>query len=355
MEPSRKTGDLLHEHRLEIALEIAERLLPEHKEYLEEFNLNRETIVELAYHDIGNLFVAVVSRRPELFGKYVEWRRSLFFHRNVPATIIGHHLDLLLESFQENFDEESYQVVAAIIEKGKTTLDNTMVAEESCVHPTLPLYRQAHHYLNLSLNERYDDALRYVIHGVEDGIPIKEAYTGIIQPVQREVGRLWQTNEISVAQEHAITDTSRSFMALLRGRYGPQKHNDATILTTCVGGEQHDVGARMVNDFFHLEGFHTVFTGANTPYRHILREIHHSGARILAISTTMSLYIKNTIELIDRTRIEFNDDVRILTGGYAFNRSPSLYREVGADSFADNADAATEEVRDLLRTVYHVV
>ena len=39
-----------------------------------------------------------------------------------------------------------------------------------------------------------------------------------------------------------------------------------------------------------------------------------------------------------------------MVGGYAFNRVPDLWRQVGADYYAENAESALRIVRHMLKT-----
>ena len=52
---------------------------------------------------------------------------------------------------------------------------------------------------------------------VAAGMPLVRIYTGILPPLMREIGRLWQMNEISVAHEHYC---SAAVQSILGGFYG---------------------------------------------------------------------------------------------------------------------------------------
>lgn len=96
---------------------------------------------------------------------------------------------------------------------------------------------------------------------------MKSIYLEVLQPVQREIGNLWQTNEVSVAQEHYCTAATQ----LIMGRLYPYLHlaprNGKRVVVACVGGELHEVGARMVADILEMEGWDSYYLGANTPTR----------------------------------------------------------------------------------------
>jgi methanogenic corrinoid protein MtbC1 len=117
-----------------------------------------------------------------------------------------------------------------------------------------------------------------------------------------------------------------------------------------VGNELHELGVRMVADFFELEGWDTHYVGANAPAESILQTAITQGADVLGVSATMTYHVREVAALIARVRTEpaVGDPV-ILLGGYPFNLAPDLWREVGADGHARDADAAVEVANRMLR------
>jgi methanogenic corrinoid protein MtbC1 len=96
----------------------------------------------------------------------------------------------------------------------------------------------------------------------------------------------------------------------------------------------------MVADFFEMEGWDTTYLGANTPTAGVLQMLADRKADVLAISATMTPHISAVAEMIARVRASDLGKVRILVGGYPFNLSPDLWRRVGADACAQDAEQA---------------
>ncbi|MCK9912962.1 B12-binding domain-containing protein, partial [Microbacteriaceae bacterium K1510] len=57
-------------------------------------------------------------------------------------------------------------------------------------------------YTELLLEGRRAEASRLVMDLVDGGVPLQTIYLDIFQQSQYEIGRLWQTGRITVAQEH---------------------------------------------------------------------------------------------------------------------------------------------------------
>jgi len=111
-----------------------------------------------------------------------------------------------------------------------------------------------------------------------------------LQRTQYEIGRLWQTNRISVAEEHYCTACAQFVMTQLYPYIFRSERNGRRMVATCVGGELHEIGVRMVADFFEMEGWDTYYLGANTPARDILDTIAKREADIVGISVTIHYF-----------------------------------------------------------------
>jgi methanogenic corrinoid protein MtbC1 len=189
-----------------------------------------------------------------------------------------------------------------------------------------------------------------IVEKVRKGTPVRDVYLHVFQPVQWEVGRKWQENEISVGMEHYITAATQGIMARLYEFIFNPTGNGRSMVATNVSGDLHDLGIRMVADFFEMEGWNTYYLGANTPQESILRMIRETNAELLAISATLPLNLPRVKRLISYIRKEIpSRELRIIVGGKSFNAAQKLWRKVGADGYASNADMALREINRLSR------
>ena len=82
------------------------------------------------------------------------------------------------------------------------------------------------------------------------GVSIKDVYLKVFQPVQWEIGRLWQINKITVAMEHYCTAATQFIMSRLYEYIFSTEKNGLSFVATSVSNELHELGIRMVSDFF---------------------------------------------------------------------------------------------------------
>src|SRR6202453_1351772 len=142
---------------------------------------------------------------------------------------------------------------------------------------------------------------------------------------------------VSIAQEHYCTASTQLIMSQLYPYiFRAERIFRGTIVGACVTGELHEIGALMLCDLLEMEGWNTIYLGANVPTAGIVDVLRDNRSDILAVSASMTFHIRAVREVIAAVRLA-SPEVRILVGGYAFRIAPNLWRDVGADYCADAA------------------
>ena len=180
-----------------------------------------------------------------------------------------------------------------------------------------------------------------MLEAVEGGVSVRDVYLHVFQPSQYEIGRLWQLNRISVAQEHFCTAATQLIMGQLYERIFSSERIGYSLVATCVTGDLHEIGIRMISDFFEMEGWDTYYLGANAPTVDVVRAVSERRADLVAVSATMTFHVRKVRELVAAIRAcEPCADTKVLVGGYPFNVAPGLWKEIGADGVARDAAEA---------------
>jgi len=209
----------------------------------------------------------------------------------------------------------------------------------------------AKEYLEALLAADRKRAHQVVTDALNNGLTIRDLYLQVFQPSQHEVGRLWLLNKVSVAEEHFCTAATQTIMTELYPQIISSRRIGRTLLATCVGLELHEIGVRMVTDFFEMAGWDTYYLGADTSHEQMLKAIEQHKPDLVAISATMTYHAPKVQELIAviRNRYTLNAP-HIMVGGLPFNVSPELWRSTGADIWAQDADQAVLAAQLLLQS-----
>jgi MerR family transcriptional regulator, light-induced transcriptional regulator len=192
-------------------------------------------------------------------------------------------------------------------------------------------------YLAAQLAGDRREALRLLVdEGLLRGIPLQDIHLKVIQPSQYEIGRLWQENRISVAQEHLATAISQLALSHLYRHLPRDPSNGKVVMVSCVEGELHELGARMASDFLEMAGFEVRFLGANVPTSHLVRMVREQTPDLLALSVSMTYHLPALRTAVEQVRA-IAPRLPIAVGGLAFTWVPGLERELGVSFLGKDA------------------
>ena len=306
-----------------------------------------------AYRDwlfhISYLKGAIDAAEPNLFVDYVIWCKKFFNSINFPEKYLLASFEILAEIYKK-IDSDFGKKAHSFITKALQKFPSLPHESNSFVEGDSHLGVLAQRYLNSLLRKDLSTASKLINDAVDEGVSIKDIYLYVFQPAQYEVGRLWQNNTINVATEHYCTAATQNIISRLYPHIFSGQTSDKKIIATSVSGELHELGIRMVADFFEMEGWDTYYLGANTPHSSLISMINEVKPDIIAISATISYHISEVVELIKKIQKKADyHDYKIIVGGYPFNKNKHLWETVGADSFATDANQAVKEANKLLK------
>ena len=156
-----------------------------------------------------------------------------------------------------------------------------------------------------------------------------ELYENVIRVSLYDVGRLWETNQISVATEHLATAIIEGILGELYGQIISGKPVNRKVVVVCVENEQHQVGAKMVADTFTMNGWESYFLGAGIPSADLIKFIQQTNPDLIALSLSVYLNFANLLKLLETIREVF-PDLQIIVGGQAFRHvSPEIAARLG--------------------------
>ncbi|MBN1924880.1 MAG: B12-binding domain-containing protein [Prolixibacteraceae bacterium] len=196
---------------------------------------------------------AVWAGQPVLFEEFVSWLKTFLTSVRVPMKDVAESFELIKKRISADCSPEENETIGSLLDKGVQILlsDEQNISLPAMENHLSPL---AQDYLNNLLKGNRNYALSLILDRVKSGVPVKDVYIDIFQPVQYEIGRLWQTNKISVAQEHYCTGATQLVMSQLYPYLFTGEKKSKKMVTVCVPGELHEMGARMVTDFFEMNG-----------------------------------------------------------------------------------------------------
>ena len=308
----------------------------------------KRALEDIGYH-IDNLASSIVLNKTEMFTKYILWTMSVLETRGVPTSVLKITLESMKDFFSTKFDLELRSKTNFYINKAISALEVPYEEPKSFLHLPGDLEKIAKKYLDYLLRGSSKKAKKLINTVIEEGMSITEVFDEILAKVQYEIGRLWQTNQISVAREHLATQISKSIVMELKYRFEIPESKNKKILATTIPGERHDLGIQMLAQKFELEGWKVYFLGSDTPIEDIINMINDFEIDILALSVSLLSLLSTLRTYIRKIRDSMVKKIKIIVGGKALNEFPNIGKELGADGYAQTVSNAIDLAETLTK------
>lgn len=293
---------------------------------------------------ITHLAQSMAVRCPELFCDCVLCASDAFRARGADRSDLALNLQCLRDVIAAELPEAVTESALPCLEQALTALSQESVVDPATRAPALahgPHDSLMHGYLEDVLHGRAEAGVERILEAARRGVPVADLYASVLQCAMHEIGRRWQADEISVADEHCATFATQMAMSRLRQHFPKRPSRGVRLLACAAAGDLHEIGVRMIADFFAMDGWQTHYLGANLPIADLVKACIDRDIHVAAISATGVSHLASLGGAIEALRAAQEcDAVRVLVGGPPFNRIPALWREVGADGFARDAAEA---------------
>lgn len=138
----------------------------------------------------------------------------------------------------------------------------------------------------------------------------------VLTSAMQLVGKLWEENKITVADEHLATTTCD--FVLSRYAYMKKKSKQASngrrALFLCIDQEQHYLGLKMISLLFEEYGWETRLLGANLPLEYAVSTVKKWQPSVVGISLAI-LYHADQLKTYVTELSKLSSNPEILVGG----------------------------------------
>lgn len=354
MVPDRNTREVIHlidAYGDALAVEISEEYFRRYPDDSRAWDLatHREYVHDTIRH-LHFLSEALAVGEAILFVHQVAWAQILMQQRNQSTNALEATLLCMATVLERHIPVTAGSLCRSYIEAGLARLHHLPAVEPPPVNSGR-LSQLTRMYLDALLRGKRRHATSIVMSALEAGADVRDIYLRVFQTAQYEVGRLWHINRINIAQANYYTAVSQSIISRLYSRVFSAERNGRRLVATCVFAERHEIGIRMVSDFFEIDGWDTYYLAAGTPSKSVVRLVGDKRADLLLVSVTMALHLTRAKQLIELVRSsDAYSAVRVLVGGYIFNIVPGLWKKMGADGYARDAAKAVIVARSLFES-----
>jgi len=163
----------------------------------------------------------------------------------------------------------------------------------------------------------------------------------VVSPALEELGRMWHRGEVSIAEEHLATAlVARSFSKLALA-VPPPSLGAPRLVLTCLAGEFHELGIRIVAEVARSAGWQAEVLGANTPREAAIEFLSLHRPAAVGLSLALAAHLAECARTVEEIR-RATPGTWVLVGGWAFRHDAALCGLTGADACFSDAVALRE-------------
>lgn len=202
-------------------------------------------------------------------------------------------------------------------------------------------------YLSAVLEGDMPAAWQQVESSLDSGFTTEQTYLQIFAASQIRIGELWHSGKLSIAEEHRASELTLSCMERLKAQTPQILKTGYRAIISAVEGEIHTIGAKVVSDFLHYEGWEVHFLGANMPTEDLIEFARKIKPELIGLSVNFRENIEAARKAIASLK-ELEPRPRILLGGAVTREDGRLLERLGADRVMKDANEVVEAARELV-------
>jgi 5-methyltetrahydrofolate--homocysteine methyltransferase len=211
-------------------------------------------------------------------------------------------------------------------------------------------------YLKALFDTDKPAALRIVQEAIDCGMtPEKVVFDVIIPGMERMIGGMISDNQVTLSQHFLAAQIAEEVVDRLIPLFATAPEVQGHVVIGTSYGDFHGLGKKIVIGCLRARMFAVTSLGINVAPERFVDEAIAVGAEVIAISSMMvhtatgERGSKQVRRLLQERGLERK--IRIIVGGAPYRFHNSMFREVGADAWADTAAEAPAVVARLVQEV----
>ncbi len=195
---------------------------------------------------------------------------------------------------------------------------------------------------SLTQGEKQEALFYFAI--LTDNMRVEDIYVDVIARAMREIGEMWERNEITIAEEHIASNVIDEIMKMKISSYTGSSSSNS-ILLTVVGSEGHQLPLRIVEDCLEANGWKVFNLERPLPNNEIINFLKGKKINIIGFSVTMKENLDELKNIVKKIRNSFPHMI-LIAGGAAINENIN-----GVNLYASDARDAVKKLNNFVKKV----
>jgi len=177
----------------------------------------------------------------------------------------------------------------------------------------------------IEMNER---VFNKTLKKLETSMKFEAIVTEVLYPFLENIGILWQTGEITPAQEHFVSNLIRQKLFVAVDSLPLPSENSAKVVLFLPEGEYHEMGLLFYHYLARKKGYSTFYLGQSVPYSDLTKVVAVHKPKFLVTSFVTTFNDVNLQDLIRKLSSDFKKQTILISGMAALKSSPGGCKNV---------------------------
>lgn len=191
-------------------------------------------------------------------------------------------------------------------------------------------------------------AVESVKQVLAEGYNPQQIINDCMASAMREIGDRFEAGKAFIPELLMAARAMKGALEILKPMLaGDGNQSLGKVIIGTVKGDLHDIGKNLVASMLEGSGFEVINLGVDVSSDKFVEAVRQHQAQIVCISalltTTMS-YMSTVIQALEENGLR--DRVKVMIGGAPI--SEAFARQIGADGYSENANAAVTLARSLV-------
>lgn len=278
---------------------------------------------------------------------YLRWLEGVLDSRGIPADHLAVSLEWLAQYYAEAMPGPYGEAVAGALRMAVARLLDPRGAPAPADASMPRAWPECGAFTTALLEGDRHAAAAVFERALDANASLVDVALHLVQPALYAIGRNWQANQASVAQEHLATAIAQSLLTegLLRSK--SPAWNGRKVLLACVQDNHHAVGLQMVADAFQLAGWQVQYLGANVPTSALIAQVRKYEPDVLGLSVSFAHQLRGVRDVLTPLP-DLGPRPAVIVGGLAINQFDQLADHLGADAWGRDAAEAVSRAAKLV-------
>lgn len=207
--------------------------------------------------------------------------------------------------------------------------------------------------LQYLIEGKESEATKVLKNALESGDSINYIIEQTIIPLMKRVGTLWEEGQISVAQEHYISNVIESFIGFLSKSINPNQHKPYSVLLMTPLSEDHVLPLKLASEYFKQKGWRVFYLGKSVPLKSLESIMLRESIDVVVVSVTMDFNLRSAGHLISTIKSwELTKQPIVMIGGNAVKSDSTAKDFLQADIYVkrlEDLDIIVDQVETDLK------